>query len=489
MLSETDMFCVGSVSDENGRTKIMKKIQADIVVIGGGTAGMGAFRNARLHSDNVYLIENNVFGTTCARVGCMPSKLLIAAAEARHHALHTDPFGVHLDKDSIVVNGEEVMRRVKSERDRFVGFVVTDVEEWPADKRIMGSAKFIDEHTVQIDDHIQIAAKSFVIATGSRPVILPQWQSLGDRLIINDDVFSWDTLPKRVAVFGPGVIGLELGQALHRLGVKVEIFGLGGIIGGISDPVVSDEAKAVFGEELKLHLDAKTEVKLDADGNVEVHWEQDGEKGVFVAEYMLAAVGRRPNVDNIGLENINIDKDARGVPVADPLTMQTSIPHIFIAGDASNQLPLLHEAADQGKIAGDNAGRYPNIGSGLRRSTIGVVFTSPQIGFVGLKYAQVAAQYQTDEFVIGEVSFKNQGRSRVMLVNKGHMRLYAEKATGRFIGAEIVGPAAEHLAHLLAWAHQMKMTVPQMLDMPFYHPVIEEGLRTALRDADAKLKA
>lgn len=489
MLSETDMFCVGNVSDENGRTKIMKKIQADIVVIGGGTAGMGAFRNARLHSDNVYLIENNVFGTTCARVGCMPSKLLIAAAEARHHALHTDPFGVHLDKDSIVVNGEEVMRRVKSERDRFVGFVVTDVEEWPADKRIMGSAKFIDEHTVQIDDHIQIAAKSFVIATGSRPVILPQWQSLGDRLIINDDVFSWDTLPKRVAVFGPGVIGLELGQALHRLGVKVEIFGLGGIIGGISDPVVSDEAKAVFGEELKLHLDAKTEVKLDADGNVEVHWEQDGEKGVFVAEYMLAAVGRRPNVDNIGLENINIDKDARGVPVAGPLTMQTSIPHIFIAGDASNQLPLLHEAADQGKIAGDNAGRYPNIGSGLRRSTIGVVFTSPQIGFVGLKYAQVAAQYQADEFVIGEVSFKNQGRSRVMLVNKGHMRLYAEKATGRFIGAEIVGPAAEHLAHLLAWAHQMKMTVPQMLDMPFYHPVIEEGLRTALRDADAKLKA
>ena len=119
---------------------------------------------------------------------------------------------------------------------------------------------------------------------------------------------------------------------------------------------------------------------------------------------------------------------------------------------------------------------------------IGVVFTNPQIASVGLKYAQVAAKYQPNEFVIGEVSFRNQGRSRVMLVNKGHMRLYAEKATGRFIGAEVVGPAAEHLAHLMAWAHQMKMTIPQMLDMPFYHPVIEEGLRTALRDADAKLK-
>ena len=107
----------------------MKKIQADVVVIGGGTAGMGAFRAARQHTDNVYLIESHVFGTTCARVGCMPSKLLIAAAEARYHALHTDHFGVHLDKSSVTVNGEEVMHRVKSERDRFVGFVLSDIEE------------------------------------------------------------------------------------------------------------------------------------------------------------------------------------------------------------------------------------------------------------------------------------------------------------------------------------------------------------------------
>ncbi|MRN39373.1 dihydrolipoyl dehydrogenase [Neisseria sp. N95_16] len=466
----------------------MKKIQADVVVMGGGTAGMGAFRNARLHTDNVYLIENHVYGTTCARVGCMPSKLLIAAAEARHHALHTDPFGIHLDKDSVTVNGEEVMSRVKSERDRFVGFVVSDVEEWPADKRIMGTAKFIDANTVQIDDHTEITAKTIVIATGSRPVVLPQWQALGNKVIINDDVFSWDTLPKSVAVFGPGVIGLELGQALHRLGVKVEVFGVGGALGGISDPVVLEEAKAVFGEEMTLHLDAKTEAALDADGNVVVKWEQDGESGEFTAEYLLAAVGRRPNVDNIGLENLDIKLDDRGVPTADPLTMQTSIPNIFIAGDASNQLPLLHEASDQGKIAGDNAGRFPNLEQGLRRSTIGVVFTTPQIASIGLKYAQVSAKYSEDQFVSGEVSFKNQGRSRVMLVNKGHMRVYAEQGTGLFLGAEIFGPAAEHLAHLLAWAHQMKMTIPQMLDMPFYHPVIEEGLRTALRDVNAKLK-
>ena len=466
----------------------MKKIQADVVVIGGGTAGMGAFRAARQHTDNVYLIESHVFGTTCARVGCMPSKLLIAAAEARYHALHTDPFGVHLDKSSVTVNGEEVMHRVKSERDRFVGFVMSDVEEWPADKRIMGTAKFIDAHTIQVDEHTRIHAKRIVIATGSRPHILPEWQALGDKLIVNDDVFDWNTLPKRVAVFGQGIIGLELGQALARLGVQVDIFGRSGNLGGITDPVVLAEAKTIFHEELNLHLNTKTHVDLDEQGQVVVQFEENDQSHQITADYLLAATGRTPNTDNIGLEHLNIEME-RGVPKADPLTMQTSIPHIFIAGDASNQLPLLHEASDQARIAGHNAGGFPNIEPGLRRSPIAVVFSDPQIAVVGTRFAQLAAQFDLpNEVLIGEVSFRNQGRSRVMLKNKGHLRVYAQQGTGLFLGAEMVGPAAEHIAHLLAWAHQQKMTIQHMLDMPFYHPVIEEGLRTALRDAHKQLK-
>lgn len=466
----------------------MKKIQADVAVIGGGTAGMGAFRNARLHTDNVYLIESHVFGTTCARVGCMPSKLMIAAAEARHHALHTDPFGIHLDKSSISVNGEEVMNRIKTERDRFVGFVVSDVEEWPAERRIMGAAKFLDEHTIIIDDHTEITADRIVIATGSRPYIDPEWQKAGDRLIVNDDVFSWNTLPESIAVFGPGVIGLELGQALHRLGVKTKIFGRSQRLGGISDPVVLAEAQSVFKEELDLHLGVLPRISRSPEGKVTLTWTENGQEHSYTADYLLAATGRTPNTDHIGLENLNIKLNGKGVPEAHPLTMQTSIPHIFIAGDASDQLALLHEASDQGKIAGQNAGTYPKINEGLRRSPISVVFSNPQIAAIGLKFDQVQKKYQESEFAIGEVSFRNQGRSRVMLVNKGHMRVYAEQGSGRFLGAEIAGPAAEHLAHLLAWAHQQKMTIAQMLDMPFYHPVIEEGLRTALRDVYSKLK-
>ncbi|WP_338809141.1 dihydrolipoyl dehydrogenase [Neisseria leonii] len=469
----------------------MKKIRADVAVIGGGTAGMGAFRNARRHTDNVYLIEGHVFGTTCARVGCMPSKLLIAAAEARHHALAVEPFGIRLDKSSVQTDGRAVMTRVKAERDRFVGFVLEDVEAWPEDRRIKGHARFIDAHTLHIDGHTEITAKRIVIATGSRPVVPPQWQALGDRLIINDDVFSWDTLPESVAVFGTGVIGLELGQALHRLGVRTAVFGRSGNIGGLSDPDVLEEARTVFAEEFPLHLNLdmdKTAVSLDSNGKVQIEWQdKNGRSGRFAADYLLSAAGRRPNVDNIGLENLNIATDARGVPTADPHTMQTGIPHIFIAGDASDQLPLLHEAADQGKIAGDNAGRYPHIEKGLRRSPLAIVFSDPQIATVGLRFAEVEKQYGTGGYVTGSVSFRNQGRSRVMRVNQGCLRVYAAKSDGRLLGAEAVGPAVEHLAHLLAWAHQMNMSVPQMLDMPFYHPVIEEGLRTALRDAAAKL--
>lgn len=469
----------------------MKQLQADVVILGAGTAGMGAFRQARLHTEQVYLIENHAYGTTCARVGCMPSKLLIAAAEARHHALHTEPFGIHLDKNSIEVNGVEVMNRVKSERDRFVGFVVSDVNEWSDEQKLMGTARFVDEHTIQVGDDTQIRAERIVIATGSRPLILPEWAQLGDKCLTNDDVFSWDTLPESIAVMGSGVIGLELGQALHRLGVKVAIFNRSGSLGGISDPVVLEKTQAIFQEELDLHLETQTQVSLNADGKVEIQWQNaQGESGVFVADYLLAAAGRVPNIDQIGLENLNIQKDKKGVPIADPHTMQTSIPHIFIAGDASNQLPLLHEAADQGKIAGINAAKFPHIQQGLRRTPIGVVFSYPQIAFVGHRFASLKQMFGDDwenQVAIGEVSFHNQGRSRVMLVNQGHLRVYANKQTGQFLGAEMCAPAAEHLAHLLAWAHQLGLTIGQMLDLAFYHPVIEEGVRTALRDVDAKL--
>ncbi|RWX54420.1 dihydrolipoyl dehydrogenase [Photobacterium chitinilyticum] len=466
----------------------MNTLNVDVAVIGGGTAGLGAYRAAKAHTDSVVMIEGGPYGTTCARVGCMPSKLLIAAAESVHQIEKAPAFGVHPQGD-IVINGREVMDRVKRERDRFVGFVLEGVDEIPAHDKISGYAKFIDDNTLIVDDHTQITAKRIVIATGSRPAYPGVWNELGDRLIINDDVFDWDDLPGSVAVFGPGVIGLELGQALKRLGVEVVMFGLGGQVGPLTDPAVMAYADKTFNEEFYLDADVRLESMKRIGNAVEIQYQdKDGEFKVITVDYVLAATGRRPNIDKLAIENTALELDERGVPVADHFTLQTSVASIFVAGDASNQLPLLHEAADQGRIAGDNAGRFPGIRAGLRRSKISAVFSDPQIAMVGETYKEITTRLgNCGCFETGEVSFENQGRSRVMLRNKGVLHIYGEHGTGRFLGAEMMGPNAEHLAHLLAWAHQNKMTVAEMLDMPFYHPVIEEGVRTALRDLNAKL--
>ena len=466
----------------------MKELQTDVVVIGAGTAGLSAYRNAKQFTQNVLMIESGPYGTTCARVGCMPSKLLIAAAEAAHSIEMAPAFGVHSSKP--VIDGKAVMARVKSERDRFAGFVVEAVDEIPSEDKIRGYAQFLDANRVQIDDHTIITAKRFVIATGSRPSYPGVFNNFADRLIINDDVFDWDDLPESVAVFGPGVIGLEIGQALHRLGVKVKLFGVGGAIGPLTDPVVKDYANTVFAEEFYVDTDSNVSDMKQVGNKAELTYtDKQGVKHTEQFDYVLAATGRVPNTDKLGLENTGIELDERGVPLADAHTMQCGNSHIFIAGDASNMIPLLHEASDQGTIAGQNAGRYPHVRAGLRRAKIAAVFSDPQIAMVGESFKEISQRLGSCEcFEIGEVSFENQGRSRVMLKNKGHMRVYAEHGTGLFLGAEFIGPQAEHIAHLLAWAVQNKMTVPQMLDMPFYHPVIEEGLRTALRDLNAKLK-
>lgn len=469
----------------------MQTLQVDVAVIGAGTAGLAAYRAARAGGASVVLIEGGEHGTTCSRVGCMPSKLLIAAAEAAHAVGKAAGFGVHVD-GGIRIDGREVMDRVRRERDRFVGFVLRDVEGMPDAERLRGHARFVDDHTLEVADHTRVTTKSIVIATGSRAVPLDSFPGLGDRLIVSDDVFTWRDLPKSVAVIGPGIIGLELGQALHRLGVHVAVLGRGGRVGPISDPQVRDYAIATFKAEFTLEPDARI-AAMQRDGD-HIAIRRTGPEGAQESEhfdYVLGATGRSPNVRDMGLDQTTLRLDAKGVPTFDPATARTESADgaspIFIAGDASNFIPLLHEAADEGRIAGRNAAHLAlgqPVQPGLRRARLGVVFTDPQIGIVGGGFRAL----KPGSFATGQVSFEDQGRSRILLKNKGLLNVYGDPASGRFLGAEMVAPAAEHLAHLLAWALQSKMTVAQMLEMPFYHPVIEEGLRTALRDLAAKLR-
>ena len=462
----------------------MNRIETDVAVIGAGTAGLAAYRAAKHAGKRALLIEGGPHGTTCARVGCMPSKLLIAPAEAAHNLERLAAFGLSVDAP-LKVDGHAVMARVRRERDRFVGFVTRGVDEIPAEDKVNGCATFVDDRTLTIENGPTIVANAVVIATGSTPSIPPTWTALGDRLIVNDQLFEFDDLPKSVAVFGPGVIGLELGQALHRLGVRVKVFGRGGGVGPISDPVVLKEARRIFGREFYLDTNAHADVARDGDEVVVSFTALDGSAQVERFDYLMAATGRMPNTRRLGLEHTTLERDAHAVPRFDRETLQCGSSSIFIAGDVNNDVPVLHEAADEGRIAGANAARWPNVGRGLRRAPMGVVFTDPQIAVVGGGHRAA----QDKAHVTGTVSFEDQGRSRVMLRNQGLLHVYAERGTGLFLGAEMIGPDAEHLAHLLAWSLQMKCTIAHMLDMPFYHPVIEEGLRTALRDAQALLDA
>ncbi|PCI62069.1 MAG: dihydrolipoyl dehydrogenase [Kordiimonadales bacterium] len=460
----------------------MQVRQVDVAIIGTGTSGMGAYRTAKAEGASVLLIEAAHYGTTCARVGCMPSKLLIAAAEAAHAVEKAPKFGVEATLNHI--DGKAVMARVKAERDRFVGFVLETVEEFDAEDKIKGYARFVSDGVLEIGDHTRVEAKSVVIATGSSPAIPPIFGDVPTRLIVNDDVFDWDDLPGSVALFGPGVIGLEIGQALHRLGVEIKLFGRGGLVGPLSDPDILAYTAKAFADEFYLNADANvTEITEVEDGVNITYCCLDGSTRTQKFDYVIAATGRTPNVKGLGLENTTLPLDERGVPVSDLYTAQVADKPVFIAGDAANHRPLLHEAADEGRIAGKNAAKFPDVRAGKRTSALGVVFTDPQIATIGERFSDL----KEGCFATGEVSFEGQGRSRTMLMNKGLMHVYAEHGTGKLLGAEIFGPRAEHLAHLLAWCHQMDMTISQILEMPFYHPVVEEGLRTALRDLNSKL--
>lgn len=460
----------------------MPDYEFDVAILGAGTAGMGAYREASKHTDRVALVDGGELGTTCARVGCMPSKLLIAAADAKYHADHSDRFGIIPGETE--VDGRAVMARLRSERDRFVGFVMDAVEGFETGEIIREHGKFVDDHTLELISGRKITARNIIIATGSRPSIPPPFEAAGDRLIINDDVFDWDDLPESVAVFGAGVIGLELGQALHRLGVRVRLFGRDNLVGPLSDPEIRAYAAKTFAAEFPAHWHADTQISRDGD-EVVVQWNDEDGEGEERFDYILAATGRRPNVDAIGLENTSLERDARGVPVYDPLSLRAGDSSIFIAGDATIDLPLLHEAADEGRLAGENAARFPDAYRRARRAGIGIVFTDPQIAMAGESYSSLIEKGVS--FETGTVSFEDQGRARVMGVNKGLLHVYGESETGRLLGAELVGPQAEHLAHLLAWSIAGNITVAEALERPFYHPVIEEGLRSALRDLNNKL--
>jgi len=446
-----------------------KMMRCDVAVIGAGTAGLAAERAARSNGASTLLIDPYFNGTTCATVGCMPSKLLIAASHAAHAARSSSLFGITVS--NIKIDGQAVMQRVRDERDRFARLTRENIADIPARVRLRGTARFIASDSLELDDGRQIEARRIVIATGSAPFIPDQFAGLGKRLLTNENIFDLQDLPARLAVIGSGPIGLELAQAMARLGVDVTLFDQGQRLGGIRCDKVHAAVKGIIEADLTLKLGVELEASATEDG-AHLSW-RGASSGQADFDQVLVATGRPPNLESLDLATTGIALNDDGVPVHDRDTMRCGDSSIFLAGDVANDLPLLHEASQDGAIAGRNAVAFPASMHADRFPHFSITFTSPPVARIG--------QSEEDGVITGTADFSDQGRARVEGTNEGVLTLYAAAPDGRLIGADLCTPASEHLAHMLTWAIQQGQTASQLLEMPYYHPTIEEGLKQALR--------
>jgi dihydrolipoamide dehydrogenase len=268
-------------------------------------------------------------------------------------------------------------------------------------------------------------------------------------------------------------VGLEIAQALGRLDVEVFLFADGDTMGGLTDPELVKVLREQLAKDVFYIHQNVTDLKLAADG---FHVSTNG--STHTVDGVLLALGRQPNIKNLGLEKLGVRLDNKGLPELNPNSLRIKGTDVYLAGDVSSISPLLHEAVDEGRIAGYNSVRQKDE-EFERRTRLAITYSHPGCGVAGKSYAEL--KKEGIAFKTGEVSFEKQGRAMTQLEGAGRLHVYADPESGKILGTEMFAPAAEHLTHMLAWSIDSKCTVFDLLGKPFYHPTIEEGLRTALR--------
>lgn len=466
---------------------MVNTLETDVAIIGAGTAGMYALREVRRAGRKFLMIDQGPLGTVCARVGCMPSKVALHTAAKWQAALHLDNIGGS-GMEHLTLDGKRTWAALRQQRDGFAKPTAARTRENAGEHLLEGRARFLSTNrlAVELNDgsRCEVRVKAVIIAVGSRPVV-PAWlDDVRDRVITTDDLFELETLPESIGILGLGVIGLEMGLALARLGVKVTGVDVAGAIGGIADPKISARAIERLGSEFEMWL--QTEARLRCTGTGLVMEAAGGRRAEV--DLLLAALGRRSNVDRLGLADAGFDVDKSGVPAFDPRTMQIGKLPVFIAGDANNSVPLMHEAGDEGLIAGFNASRLAGDASVrpqafIRKTPLAIAFTDPDIVAVGARISD----FDADRIVVGAADGLSNGRSRVLHEPLSLLHVYVDATDGRLLGAAMIAARGEHLAHLLALAIERGETAASLLEMPYYHPVVEEMLRGALQSAVAQL--
>lgn len=451
-------------------------MQAEAVVIGAGTAGLNAFNALRAWGIDALLVDRGPLGTTCARVGCMPSKAVLHASAQWRTLAHGT-----VSQEATGTQPRQLWQQALAVRDELVQGMQNRTQAVGGERLVLGQARFTGPHTLDVVDGERtttITAKTFILATGTHPIVPAALQALGDKVLTTDQLFALPAPPASLGILGLGAVGLEMGIALQRLGTRVMAADLQPFPAGLTDPVAAAQSTEWLGRELDMHLGQAA--RIEASGG-QLRFSV-GDRSALV-DQVLVAVGRAPN-----WEALELHRAIAGLPDAsqkalNTQTLQVLDAPVFAAGDVTGIRPLMHEAQDEGRIAAASAARYLGHAvpatSAQRRIPLSIVFTHPDIAQVGTPWHALDMAHT----VVGTARGAGNGRSKVMHARDNLLRIYADRRDGRLLGACIVAERGEHLAHLLAWAVMRGETVYSLQELPTYHPCVEEMIPSALQDA------
>ncbi len=460
----------------------------DLIVIGGGSAGLVAAGGAAILGARVALIEKRALGGDCLYTGCVPSKTLIQSARFAHEARQADKYGFkQLEPQFLKDSFASITDRVQNVIEIIEHHDAPEVFEKMGVEVIFGSPQFLNGNEIEVrlkdsSERRVMRSKRFCIATGSRPFTPPIEGLKETGYITNEEIFHLKTLPDRLFVLGAGAIGVELGQAFARLGSKVTVVEMGERILSKEDQEVSRLMEQILKDEgLEILTNAKAvKAGKNESGAKFVTVEQDGKIFDIEADEILAAVGRQPNLDGLELEKAGVEFDKKQIKTDEYL--QTSNKNIFAAGDVTNHFQFTHMADYEAQIVIQNAFvPFPFKKKTDFRVVPWATFTSPEIGRVGLTEAEAKEKFGAASVKIYKVPFEKNDRAQASGATKGFAKVVTN--SGKIVGATVVGERAGELIHEFVWAMKENLKISELNKIIRVYPTLAKITQAVATEA------
>lgn len=448
-----------------------------IAVLGAGPGGYVAAIKAAQLGASVTVIEDTEVGGTCLNRGCIPTKALVASAEALDKAKNIHDFGIELNGD-VIPNIQKILER----KNKIVNIQVKGIrglfKSWGI-KILDGKGFIVSANKIRValkdGGAEEVETDKIIIATGSRPAQIPIFPFDGEKILSSDDALNLNNIPRSLLIIGAGVIGCEFAFIYREFGSEVTMVEM--MPGAVSTE--DEEISAILEKELKkrkIKLIANIKVeKIEIKENSVLAFLSDGR--TIEAEKVLVSIGRAINSKDIGLENIGVKTGQRGEIIVND-KMETGIKGVYAVGDVTGGIMLAHMASKEGMIAAENAVGGDAV---INRSVVpSAIFTSPEIASVGLREKQ--ALDKGYRIKIGRFQFRALGKAHAMGEISGLIKIIADEQNDKILGAHIIGPHASDLIHEIALAINKGLTVKDIADTIHAHPTLSEGIMEAAED-------